>query len=662
MADHNNRFLADTDEQLTGMWQSLPRDFDAGASHQPPTPTPPLSTMIEFRSIDGSGNNLLNPQFNATGSDFARAGTAHFADGISVPVDGPNPRMISNVVVGEGNADQANAEGLSGLMYAWGQFIDHDLDLANSDGVNHIDITVPNGDPLFGDNAVIPLTRAIIDPATGTDKAHPATAVNAITGWLDGSMVYGSDAAKAASLRLADGHMKTSAGDNLPIENGQFLAGDVRAQENPSLTALQTLFLREHNYQVDQLQTAHPEWSGDQLYNQARAIVSAEIANITYSEFLPHLLGPDAIAPYQGYNPNVDPRITEEFAGAAFRFGHSIVSAETERIDENGAVVGPGLELADTFFLSPDRFTSDSGADGFLRHLASDPSQAMDARIVDDLRNFLVDPPDGMDLAAINIQRGRDLGLGTLNQTRESLGLDPYTDFSQISNDPATVQALQQAFGNVDKVDLWTGGLSEGHMPGALIGETFGTIIANQFEALRDGDRLWFENQGFDRKTLSMIENTSLSDIISRDTDTKTIQDDAFVFFSRHSGTTGGVEAEDPDVPQLVIGADGTDALTGGTQGDLLHAGTGVQVLTGGAGGDTFFIKAGTQATITDFQPGVDKLVLDGLSQRVHDGHGHADVQIHNNDGNTVVDVAGIHLELIGVKPGQLMDFDHVFS
>ena len=80
-------------------------------------------------------------------------------------------------------------------------------------------------------------------------------------------------------------------------------------------------------------------------------------------------------------------------------------------------------------FFRRRNFLANCGADGQLRHLAADPSQAMDARIVEDLRNFLVDPPAAMDLAAINIQRARDLGLGTLNETREALGLDPYTTF-----------------------------------------------------------------------------------------------------------------------------------------------------------------------------------------------------------------------------------------
>jgi peroxidase len=114
-------------------------------------------------------------------------------------------------------------------------------------------------------------------------------------------MVYGSDVATAASLRLTDGHMKTSDGNNLPIVNGMFAAGDARVAENFALTSLHTLFVREHNYQVDKLHKQHPGWGGDRLYDSARAIVTAEIENITYREFLPHLLGSEAVAPYRGY-------------------------------------------------------------------------------------------------------------------------------------------------------------------------------------------------------------------------------------------------------------------------------------------------------------------------------------------------------------------------
>ena len=180
--------------------------------------------MTAYRSIDGTGNNQ---NFNATGTDMTREGTAHFVDGISVPIETVNPRTISNNIVGEGDAGVANPDGLSAFMYAWGQFIDHDLDLVTTDGVNHIDVAVPNGDPIFPDGSSIPITRSVIDPATGAGTDVPATAINQITGWLDASMIYGSTQAVADNLGLPDGHMKVSDENNLPIvANGTTTACD----------------------------------------------------------------------------------------------------------------------------------------------------------------------------------------------------------------------------------------------------------------------------------------------------------------------------------------------------------------------------------------------------------------------------------------------------
>ena len=441
------------------------------------------------------------------------------------------------------------------------------------------------------------MTRSIVDPTN-------QSAINQITGWLDASMVYGSDQTTLDSLRLADGHMKTSAGGNLPIDpaSGLPMAGDVRAAENPGLTALQTLFVREHNYQVDQLALQHPDWTGDHLYQEARAIVGAEIAHITYDEFLPKLLGENFLTPYQGFDPTADPRITEEFAGAAYRFGHSIVSDDTERVDNLGVSSGE-IELQHAFFMKAADFNSAGGADGFLRHLAADPAQALDARIVDGLRNFLADPPAGMDLAAINIQRGHDLGLGTLNETREALHLTPYTSLEQLTSDTGTLAGLKATFNDdINQVDLWTGGLAENHMPGAMIGQTFGTIIAHQFEALRDGDQFYYE-KALDPAELAMVKNTSLSDIIERDTDTDVMQADAFLTAERHASD---VKAADPNAPQLIIGTAARDNIQGGPADDTLVASGNVQNVTGGGGNDTFVFDFGQSTTtvVHDFHAG----------------------------------------------------------
>ena len=620
---------------------------------------------LDFRSIDGSNNNRADPTLNQANTDFARVGPANFADGFNEMTTGPNPRTISNIVVAQEDAGEDgphltddNGIALSGMMYAWGQFIDHDLDLQKSDTTKDISIPIPAGDPLLSGS--IPLTRVAIDPETGV-PGKPATAINTVTGWLDGSQIYGSDAATAASLRTADGHMKMSEGDNLPIVDGPqgpaFAAGDVRAQENPDLTALQVLFVHEHNYQVDRLHEDHPNWSGDKLYETAKAITTAEMVNITYSEFLPHLLGEDAIERYRGYDPTVDPRITEEFAGAAYRFGHSIVSDEISAISNLGEFTSEQT-LAESFFEAPETFAA-TGADGLLRHLSGDLANPLDAQIVDGLRNFLFDPPDGMDLAAINIQRGHDLGLGTLNQTREALGLAPYTSFDQLSSDPETAAAFEKAYGSIDAVDLWAGGLAEDHTEGAVIGPTFGRIIGDQFTALRDGDRYYFENQKFDRETMREIESTTLSDLILRDTDTTAMQADAFVATERHSGTLGGVDPAGEEaaegMAQLVIGSAGKDTLTGGELDDTLVAARGRMTMTGGDGADTFVINLDqikgrhNTAVITDFEPGVDKLQF-GTDAHVRKSSDH--------HGGTLLQVGNETIELQGVRPNELHHFD----
>src|SRR5262249_50116391 len=149
--------------------------------------------------------------------------------------------------------------------------VDHDLDLEKVTGAaGDATIKLSGPDASLPGVTEIPLSRADIDPATG-NAAHPGAAINTISGWMDASQIYGSDQATADSLRTADGHMKTSAGDLLPTIQApnpanpsemvnMFNAGDVRAQENPDLTALQTLFVREHNYQVDLAHQAHPNW------------------------------------------------------------------------------------------------------------------------------------------------------------------------------------------------------------------------------------------------------------------------------------------------------------------------------------------------------------------------------------------------------------------
>ncbi|MFH1301459.1 MAG: peroxidase family protein, partial [Planctomycetota bacterium] len=323
--------------------------------------------------------------------------------------------------------------------------------------------------------------------------------------------------------------LATSDGDLLPYgDDGFFLAGDIRANENAALTSMQTIWMREHNRIATELAQHNPDLTDEELYQQARQIVAAEIQAITFNEFLPALFGSNAISQYQGYDPSVDPSIANEFSTAAYRFGHTMLSSELLRLDENGNTADEGnLALLNAFF-NPSE-VENNGIDSLLRGLTVNLAQEIDNQVVDDVRNFLFGPPgaDGFDLASLNIQRGRDHGLSDYNSTRVALGLPAVENFSDITSDPDVAARLEQLYGTVDNIDLWVGGLAEDHLPGSSMGVTFSMIIIDQFQRLRDGDRFWYENV-FSGKALHEINNTTLADVIERNSDISGLQENVF--------------------------------------------------------------------------------------------------------------------------------------
>jgi hypothetical protein len=199
----------------------------------------------------------------------------------------------------------------------------------------------------------------------------------------------------------------TNSGRYGPIDGqGQFIFGDPRGSENPDLASIQTLFIREHNWHVNRLSAINPAWSGEQLYQRARSIVIAEIQNITFKEWLPKVVGESSIPEYTGFKTGIDGTTQLEFAVAAMRFGHSIVSGALDRINEQG-VVTSSTTLAQAFFMPAAQVQAYGGADAFIRKLCSDVSNKLDVHIIDDLRNLLNDPPAALDLAAVCVGRPR---------------------------------------------------------------------------------------------------------------------------------------------------------------------------------------------------------------------------------------------------------------
>lgn len=520
----------------------------------------------EVRSFDGSGNNENDPLAGATFQPFQRMTFADYADGISSMAGRlrKSPREISNIVVAQDGRSFPNEFGTSDFLWQWGQFMDHDITLGDevlSDD-RSFDIPVPAGDPFFdpaglGDRT-IHFNRALFDETTGTDLSNPREQMNELTSWIDGSMVYGNNDDRAQALRTNDGtgRLKTSRGDllpfnkdNLPNANGLapdptklFLAGDVRSNEQVGLTTMHTLFLREHNRWAERIRLMRSWYSGDDIYYAARRMVIAEIQIITYEEFLPALIGEDAIPRYRGYAPG-DPTIFTEFSGAAYRLGHTLINSQIMRIDRRGREHHDGrLALRDAFFNAPEILKRRDDIDPILRGLASQKNQRFDCFIVDDLRNFLFGPPGagGFDLAALNIQRGRDRGLPSYNDVREALGLGRVSDFDEISSDPAVQDALYRAYGHVDDIDLWIGGICEDPMTqeGSQLGPLFRKIVADQFEALRDHDRFWYERD-LTRAELAMVKHTRLADIIVENTDIRRHEILRNVFYVEQDGRPG---------------------------------------------------------------------------------------------------------------------------
>jgi hypothetical protein len=211
---------------------------------------------------------------------------------------------------------------------------------------------------------------------------------------------------------------------------------------------------------------------------------------------------------------------------------HSFINDDVEFFGNDGRAVHDEVALRDAFN-NPD-LLRETGADSILKYLASTTAQELDNQIVDSLRNFLFGQPGqgGFDLAAMNIQRGRDHGLADYNTVREAYGLTRAESFADISSDPEVQQALEALYSTVDNIDLWVGGLAEDHMPGSSVGELIRTIVADQFQRLRDGDRFWYSNI-FSRRDAAQLERTTLADIIRRNSTITNVQND--VFFMRAS-------------------------------------------------------------------------------------------------------------------------------
>jgi len=476
---------------------------------------------VGYRSYSGSGNNVDNADWGAAHTGFLTAPGASTTGVEMARPDAPDARDVSNAI-GTTSGD-AKDDQLSSMFWAWGQFVDHDITLtAETSGAKNL--------ALGGDMGSVDRVKQV--------NGQP---VNEISAYIDASMVYGSDEETATKLRANDGsgRMLLDADGNLPRDaDGNFMAGDIRVNEQQQLTTMHTLFAREHNRIADTLSDANPGWTGERVYQESRALVGAQVQAITYNEWLPKLLGDNSASTdaYTGYDSSVNAGMTTEFSTCAFRFCHSMIPDELERLAENGDPIAQGhLKLRDGFF-SPETFIEGGGVDPLLRGLAAQEAMAVDTAVSSELRNFL-DAGNGedSDLFARNVARGRDTGLADYNILRAAYGLPPIESWAELTDDPVLAAELAALYGATPAgLDPFIGALMEDPLDGAIVGALNAAIIGDQFDRLRSGDRYWYERM-FDGDVLAWINNRSLADIIRDNTNISWMQDDVFIRVARNA-------------------------------------------------------------------------------------------------------------------------------
>lgn len=187
------------------------------------------------------------------------------------------------------------------------------------------------------------------------------------------------------------------------------------------------------------------------------------------------------------------------------------------------------------------------------------PCQRRDEFITEEVTNHLFQTPGfsfGMDLASINIQRGRDHGLPPYVRWREPCGLSPVKTFEDLDRviSPGIARKFRSLYWSVEDVDLFSAGLAEKSVVGGLVGPTFACIIAQQFSNLRRGDRFWYENSdsesSFTAGQLQRIRQVSLAQILCRTMDgIKTIQ--PFVFLAADTLKNHRLSCDDPAIGLL---------------------------------------------------------------------------------------------------------------
>ena len=500
-----------------------------------------------YRSINGQCNNIKKPHLGSAMIGHKRLISDTYDDGVfamrTKTIRGgqlPSARIVSERVL-DTFSNELRDWTLSLMQF--GQFVANDLTkthvfrLSETEAIEcclnngfvmpapavHpqcIPIPIKITDPFYGKfgQRCMGMSRSL--PALERDcVARPAKPLNEVTAFLDASHIYGSDPKVTEELRMFhEGLMRTSeVGDLLPMTGPPgpempcragmcFLSGDSRVNQHSGLTVMHTIWLREHNRIARSLVKRHPDWNDEQLFQETRRIVIAEWQHIVYHEYLPAILGFDyadahGLLPLKKgfsnyYDEKINPATSVSFESAAMRFGHSMVRDMYDLLDANGQVFRV-VNLTTTFF---EPTVVSDGFVGHARTLVARRSEAVDTSVAKSIQQqlFTTNFQYGMDLIAINIQRGRDHGTPTYAQAAEACGVVQVHYWGDLHRvmESKTIDKLRSVYDDPRDIDLFVGGIAEKLAPGAQVGPTFQCLIGQQFFDLRYGDRFFYDNGG----------------------------------------------------------------------------------------------------------------------------------------------------------------------
>ncbi|CAK9801255.1 Pxd [Anthophora quadrimaculata] len=526
-----------------------------------------------YRTYDGSCNNLRNPTWGMANTRYGRLLPANYGDGLQSPTNSvtgaelPLSRLVSYTLFPNIDIDDP-IWSLAAMQ--WGQIITHDMAMIDgttqskphvtqccTDDGQLVDplllhghcypIIIPYNDPTYSkaNTRCLNFVRSTTDLDRGCSSQYkPAEQLSVVTHYLDLSLVYGSSAQLAATLRAGIGGRmnvdirqnrewppaalnKSELCETMNPNEVCYQTGDTRANQNPQLTVLQIILLREHNRVADALARLNPHWTDETIFQETRRIVIAEHQHISYYEWLPIFLGIETTYANQilyntrgyvnDYNPNVNPSVLNEHSNAAFRYFHSLIAGYLNLVTEHRSSNG-ALRLSD-HFNRPGIIEECNNMDDLTRGMAYQQEKASDQYFDAEITEFLFrnGRPLGSDLRATDIQRNRDHGLASYNNFREYCGLPrakyftDFTDYISASN----VAKLSQLYASPDDVELTVGGALEAHIPGTLSGPTFLCILTKQFYRTRVGDRYWYErgnhDAAFTLEQLNEIRKASIS-------------------------------------------------------------------------------------------------------------------------------------------------------